>query len=164
MVSSTFTLISLGVFTSFVIGQSSVVSNPNTIYLTQTNSEGVITGQPSVITSQPALPSEITSLPPGASLPMLQDGTTTLVFDNATYTVAVLGTSTSLITPTPSTSSVQTIAATTTSSHTSKGLAAAATGNIVPGFFGRCWCNSSCFTLVQEAAKGDISADWAYKS
>lgn len=40
--------------------------NPFTIYTTQTNSLGVITGQPSVVTSQPDV---VTSQPPSATLP-----------------------------------------------------------------------------------------------
>ena len=40
--------------------------NPFTIYTTQTNSLGVITGQPSVVTSQPEV---VTSQPPSATLP-----------------------------------------------------------------------------------------------
>ena len=48
---------------------SSSYDNPFTIYTTMTNSLGVITGMPSVWTSQPSQPAVVTSQPSSATLP-----------------------------------------------------------------------------------------------
>jgi len=69
-----------------------------TNYLTQTNSLGVVTGQPPVATVIPGIPAAVTSQPLVASIPALANGTTTLTHANQTYTVFVSGSVTSLIT------------------------------------------------------------------
>ena len=57
--------------------------NPFTSYTTQTDSLGVITGQPSVVTSQPEV---VTSQPPSATLPILSG----YWYGNSTTTAASL--------------------------------------------------------------------------
>jgi hypothetical protein len=131
MVAFRFAFLSL-LASSVVHAQSSVDPYPNTIYLTETDSNGVITGGPSVYTLQPTQPAAVTSQPILATLPMLQDGTTTLTYNGATYTVAVSGTSTSLITPTPTTLMTTTAAAkTATSTKSAGGAAALQTGGVM---------------------------------
>jgi hypothetical protein len=125
-------------------------SNPNTQYTTETNSEGVITGGPAVVTSQPDQPGVVTSQPavitsqPGvASLPALGNGLTTLTFNNQTYTVSVNGTQTSFISSTSTSSTAKgsgASGANASGSNTSKNAAAtdkAMTGALIgaAGFF-----------------------------
>jgi hypothetical protein len=112
------------------------VSNPNTQFLTETDSNGVITGQPTVATSQPDQPAVVTSQPPIASLPALPDGLTTLTFNNHTYTVSVNGNQTSFVSTTSTSSKAASgtgagASGTGASSSTSKG--AAATGKAAAG-------------------------------
>jgi hypothetical protein len=68
---------------------SAIPENPATTLLTQTDSEGRVTGQP-------ALPTVITDQPAGETQPALVpagfgDGTTTRVFGNQTVVIAVSG-------------------------------------------------------------------------
>ncbi|KAF2762062.1 hypothetical protein EJ05DRAFT_472994 [Pseudovirgaria hyperparasitica] len=99
------------------LAQDSAVSsvpytNENTKYLTQTNSLGVVTGQPAVVTSQPDLvtsqpqnPAVVTTQPPAASIPAgLSDGLHTLNYGNSTFVVSVNteASISSVVTPTPS--------------------------------------------------------------
>jgi len=105
-------------------------SNPNTAYLTETNSLGVITGgptpqtavtsQPSVVTSQPSV---ITSQPLVATIPAgLPTGFYTAIQPNNSTIVASIGTdTTSIVTPTPSSSSKTGAAASTTGSESASG-------------------------------------------
>lgn len=82
------------------ITTSAPYSNANTVYLTQTDSNGVVTGQPSVITSQPAA---ATSQDAAAIVPAGFSGTTTIALGNATLvTVAVNSGVVSTIRSTPS--------------------------------------------------------------
>jgi hypothetical protein len=133
MVAFRFAFLTLLASSGIVYAQTIANENPNTIYLTETDSNGVITGGPSVFTSQPTQPAVITSMPPAASLPMLQDGTTTLTYNGATYTVIVSGSSTTVVTPTPTSTTAMTAAAKTSSTSKSKGGAAAAvqTGGVM---------------------------------
>lgn len=80
-------------------------SNPNTQYLTQTNSVGVVTGMPSVVTSQPAggvaittQPAVVTTQPILATIPAgLSTGLNTIPYGNTTVTVSMSGSITSII-------------------------------------------------------------------
>ncbi|TRX94677.1 hypothetical protein FHL15_004449 [Xylaria flabelliformis] len=88
-------------------------SNPVTTLLTQTNSDGIITGlpstgpavvtsQPSVVTSQPAV---VTSMPAVATIPAgLPTGTTTIVQGNSSFVISVGSSTTVVLTSTSSTS------------------------------------------------------------
>ncbi|KAI0555823.1 hypothetical protein F4679DRAFT_519993 [Xylaria curta] len=88
-------------------------SNPVTTLLTQTNSEGIITGlpnsgasvvtsQPSVVTSQPAV---VTSMPPVATIPAgLPVGTTTILQGNSSFVISVGSSTTVVLTSTSTTS------------------------------------------------------------
>jgi hypothetical protein len=112
-------------------------SNDATTLLTQTNSLGVITGQPSqpaVVTSQPA---GITTQPPVALIPAgFGDGTTTATFGNQTYTIAVSGNVTSLVTRTPTPTaqtSVDTSGTGAAASGSGSAASASSTGNAGAG-------------------------------
>lgn len=84
-------------------------SNPETSYTTETNSLGVITGQPTPVTTQPGLPAAVTSQPAAASIYAgLSQGLNTVIAGNRTLTVNVSGNSTSVVTPTPTTQSTLT--------------------------------------------------------
>ncbi|KAI8624334.1 hypothetical protein F5Y19DRAFT_480713 [Xylariaceae sp. FL1651] len=86
-------------------------SNPATSLLTQTNSDGIITGlpstgppaetsQPSVVTSQPNV---VTSIPPVATIPAgLPSGLTTITQGNSSFVVSV-GQSTTVVLTTSTT-------------------------------------------------------------
>lgn len=120
----------------------SLPSNPNTQYLTETDSNGVITGMPTVATSQPAQPAVVTSQPDvvtaqsaPASLPILGDGETTILFNNHTYTLSVNGTSTSFITSTSTSANPASGASGSGSSgnSTSTSKGAGATGKAAAG-------------------------------
>lgn len=93
---------------------TSTVSNDNpfTSYLTQTNSLGVITGQPAVVTTQPDVvttqPAVVTTQPLPATLPALASGFNTILVGNSlnqtsTIVVSVGNATTSIITPASST-------------------------------------------------------------
>ncbi|KAK5624400.1 hypothetical protein RRF57_000116 [Xylaria bambusicola] len=78
-------------------------SNPVTTLLTQTNSDGIITGlpsnaetsQPAVVTSQPAV---VTSIPDVATIPAgLPEGTTTIFQGNSSSFVISVGPSTTVV-------------------------------------------------------------------
>lgn len=107
-------------------------SNPATTLLTQTNSLGVITGQPTqpaVVTTQPA---GVFTQPSVALLPAgFTSGTTTLIYGNQTYTVGVSGNQTQIIsrTPTPTTQSNADTTATTTDESSESGAAASGSGS-----------------------------------
>jgi len=129
----------LSALAAFAVAQDSssvpVPSNPATQYTTQTNSMGVITGMPAVVTSQPIQPGVVTSQPLPASLPALGDGLQTVTQGNNTYTVVVSGSSTSFVIKTSTTSSASGTGAAGSSgngtSTSSKG--AAATGKAAAG-------------------------------
>nr|POE50154.1 hypothetical protein CFP56_71617 [Quercus suber] len=76
--------------------------NDETTFLTQTNSLGVVTGMPSVITSQPSLPAGVSTQPEVATIPAgLAAGVNTLVVATAnasanTFLVSV-GASTTIV-------------------------------------------------------------------
>ncbi|KAI3324017.1 hypothetical protein HD806DRAFT_81330 [Xylariaceae sp. AK1471] len=88
-------------------------SNPVTTLLTQTNSDGIITGlpssgpaaetsQPSVVTSQPAV---VTSIPAVATIPAgLPTGTTAIIQGNSSFVISV-GPSTTVVLTSTSTAS-----------------------------------------------------------
>jgi hypothetical protein len=112
------------------------VDNPNTQYLTETDSNGVITGMPTVATSQPGQPAVVTSQPDVASIYAgLSSGLNTVLVGNQTLTVSVSGTLTSVVkaTPTPTSSpgSGGASGGSATGSSSSKG--AAATGQVAAG-------------------------------
>jgi hypothetical protein len=109
------------VFAAAVFAQdssSSIDEHPQTTFLQQTNSLGVVTGQPSVVTSQPTNPAVVTSqdaaatsvgLP--ASIPAVGSGITTIVIGgpssapNATQTLVVsANNSTTIILSSPTSS------------------------------------------------------------
>lgn len=103
-------------------------SNPATTLLTQTDSNGVITGQPAqptIITSQPA---GVTTQPSVALVPAGFQGTTTLIYGNSSMTVAVNGNQTSLITRTP-TPTTQTSAETSGTGAAESGSSASGSGS-----------------------------------
>jgi len=91
------------IFAAAVLAQdsSSVDEFPQTSFLTQTNSLGVVTGMPSVETSQPAVAPVVTSQPAlatsvgeAATIPAVGEGITTLVRQgtmgvNSTQTIVV---------------------------------------------------------------------------
>ncbi|KAI0505268.1 hypothetical protein F5B22DRAFT_628439 [Xylaria bambusicola] len=86
-------------------------SNPVTTLLTQTNSDGIITGlpsnaetsQPAVVTSQPAV---VTSIPDVATIPAgLPEGTTTILQGNSSSFVISVGPSTTVVLTSTSTTS-----------------------------------------------------------
>ncbi|KAI1123855.1 hypothetical protein F5Y10DRAFT_43445 [Nemania abortiva] len=88
-------------------------SNPATTLLTQTNSDGVITGLPSggtaAETSQPAVetsqPAVVTSMPPVATIPAgLPTGTTTIAQGNSSFVISVGPSTTVVLTSTSTTS------------------------------------------------------------
>lgn len=110
-------------------------SNPETSYITETNSLGVITGMPTAVTTQPGQPSAVTTQPAAASIYAgLSSGLNTVVVGNRTLTVNVSGNQTSVVTPTPTTQSSNGAGTTTgsgsgtktgsSSSSTSSGAAA----------------------------------------
>jgi hypothetical protein len=74
-------------------------SNPLTSFLTQTDSNGVVTGQPTLVTSQPAEYTDQVS--PASIYAGLSQGLNTVVAGNRTMTVEVSGSVTSVVTPTP---------------------------------------------------------------
>ncbi|KAI0202009.1 hypothetical protein F4808DRAFT_423185 [Astrocystis sublimbata] len=88
-------------------------SNPATTLLTQTNSDGIITGlpseglpaetsQPAVVTSQPAV---VTSIPAVATIPAgLPIGTTTIAQGNSSFVISVGSSTTVVLTSTSTTS------------------------------------------------------------
>ncbi|KAI0436838.1 hypothetical protein F4803DRAFT_200320 [Xylaria telfairii] len=85
-------------------------SNPATTLLTQTNSDGIITGlpgaaetsQPAVVTSQPAV---VTSIPDVATIPAgLPAGTTTITQGNSSFVISVGPSTTVVLTSTTTTS------------------------------------------------------------
>ncbi|KAI0452809.1 hypothetical protein F5B21DRAFT_481736 [Xylaria acuta] len=88
-------------------------SNPATTLLTQTNSDGIITGlpssgppaetsQPSVVTSQPSV---VTSIPAVATIPAgLPTGLTTIVQGNSSFAISVGPSTTVVLTSTSTTS------------------------------------------------------------
>ncbi|KAI1157127.1 hypothetical protein F4825DRAFT_400782 [Nemania diffusa] len=88
-------------------------SNPVTSLLTQTNSDGIITGlpsslpsaatsQPSVVTSQPAV---VTSIPAVATIPAgLPVGTTAIIQGNSSFVISVGPSTTVVLTSTSTTS------------------------------------------------------------
>ncbi|KAJ5620008.1 Ubiquitin-conjugating enzyme E2 [Penicillium lagena] len=71
------TSILFATLSAFALAQAATTTtdngNPATQYLTETNSNGVVTGQPEVVTSQPAVvtsePAVVTSQQPAASIP-----------------------------------------------------------------------------------------------
>jgi len=105
--------------------------NPNTMYLTQTDANGVITGMPAVATSQPAQPAVVTSQPLPASIPALGLGLQTVTQGNNTYTVSV-GSSTTLLISSTSTKPSASASGngSGTGSSTSKAGAAVATAAV----------------------------------
>jgi hypothetical protein len=84
---------------------ASVDAAPQTTFLTQTNSLGVVTGiptQPAVVTSQPDQPAVITSQPlPASVYAGLTTGLNTVILGNRTATVLISSGLTSILTPTP---------------------------------------------------------------
>ncbi|KAI1118291.1 hypothetical protein F5Y14DRAFT_447168 [Nemania sp. NC0429] len=88
-------------------------SNPLTSLLTQTNSDGIITGLPSgglpAFTSQPAVvtsqPDVVTSQPAVATIPAgLPEGTTTITRGNSSFVISVGPSTTVVLTSTSTTS------------------------------------------------------------
>jgi hypothetical protein len=77
--------------------------NPNTHLLTETDSNGVVTGQATVDTAIPTQPAVVTNQPLPASIYAgLPEGLNTVTINgNQTLTVSVSGTSYSVVTSTP---------------------------------------------------------------
>ncbi|KAI0145172.1 hypothetical protein GGR57DRAFT_481014 [Xylariaceae sp. FL1272] len=110
-------------------------SNPATTLLTQTNSDGVITGlpsslptsQPSVVTSQPSV---VTSMPDVATIPAgLPTGVTTIAQGNSSSFVISVGESTTVVLTSSSTAS----AASTTGSSATDGSSPSSTSGSASG-------------------------------
>merc|ERR1711967_89566 len=77
---------------------SSSYSNDATQYLTQTDSRGVITGQPAAATSQPSLPAGVTTQPQVATVPAaLPTGIQTIAYGNESSFLVSVGSSTTSI-------------------------------------------------------------------
>merc|ERR1712072_1532398 len=77
---------------------SSSYSNDATQYLTQTDSRGVITGQPAAATSQPSLPAGVTTQPQVATVPAaLPTGINTIQYGNESSFLVSVGSSTTSI-------------------------------------------------------------------
>jgi hypothetical protein len=136
MVSTSYLLaLALSAFAAAQVSDSvPLPDNPLTKYLTMTDANGVITGMPAVVTSQPTQPAAVTSQPPIASLPALHDGTTTLTFNNHTYTVAVSGSVTSFVTSTSTTAKASGTGASASGSGAgASSTGAAATGRVAAG-------------------------------
>ncbi|KAI7298748.1 hypothetical protein KC315_g17908, partial [Hortaea werneckii] len=73
-------------------------SNDNTQYLTQTDSRGVITGQPAAATSQPSLPAGVSTQPQVATVPAaLPTGINTIQYGNESSFLVSVGSSTTSI-------------------------------------------------------------------
>ncbi|KAJ9609746.1 hypothetical protein H2200_006074 [Cladophialophora chaetospira] len=86
---------------------TSSYENPFTVYTSQTNSLGVITGMPAVVTSQPTQPAVVTSQPASPTLPTYSGYwyNTTASSPSATLGNTILATSgTSFVTTTTSSS------------------------------------------------------------
>jgi hypothetical protein len=101
-------------------------SNPATSFLTQTDSNGVITGQPSLVTSQPVPSTE--QLEPASIYAGLSQGLNTVVAGNMTMTVDVSGSVTRVVTPTPTVAPSTDGATGTSSSGESNTASASASG------------------------------------
>merc|ERR1712054_720753 len=77
---------------------SSSYSNDATQYLTQTDSRGVITGQPAAATSQPSLPAGVSTQPQVATVPAaLPTGINTIQYGNESSFLVSVGSSTTSI-------------------------------------------------------------------
>merc|ERR1712014_88446 len=84
-----------GVMTS---SSSYSYSNDATQYLTQTDSRGVITGQPAAATSQPSLPAGVSTQPQVATVPAaLPTGINTIQYGNESSFLVSVGSSTTSI-------------------------------------------------------------------
>ncbi|KAI0974217.1 hypothetical protein F4678DRAFT_403007 [Xylaria arbuscula] len=103
---------SVGSAVTAVTTYTYLYSNPVTTLLTQTNSDGIITGLPSsgpdAETSQPAVetsqPAVVTSIPDVATIPAgLPAGTTTITQGNSSFVISV-GKSTTVVLTSTSTS------------------------------------------------------------
>lgn len=107
-------------------------SNPNTQYLTQTNSLGVITGGPSVYTSQPSAPAVVTTQPSIGIIPAaLPSGINTIIVGNGTaaqtYLVSAASGTTTVLARTSSAASNS--AATTGSAASGSASGSSASGS-----------------------------------
>merc|ERR1711939_559039 len=77
---------------------SSSYSNDATQYLTQTDSRGVITGQPAAATSQPSLPAGASTQPQVATVPAaLPTGINTIAYGNESSFLVSVGSSTTSV-------------------------------------------------------------------
>jgi hypothetical protein len=103
-----------------------MASDSSTNYLTQTNSLGVVTGQPPAVTS----PTPTPTIP---SIPALGDGTTVITRSSATYTIVVSGTITKLLTSTNLGSSIAASTTFSTLQPKSTGSSPAATQESASG-------------------------------
>ena len=101
-------------------------SNPETSFITQTDSNGVVTGQPSVVTSEPVESTD--ELQPASIYAGLSQGLNTVVAGNMTMTVDVSGSVTSVVTPTPTMAATTSASAGTGSSGGSNTASATASG------------------------------------
>ena len=96
-------------------------SNPETSFLTQTNSLGVITGQPTLVTSEPI--ESTAELLPASIYAGLSQGLNTVIAGNMTMTVDVSGSMTSVVTPTPTVAQTTGGSTETSSSNTASATA-----------------------------------------
>jgi len=102
--------------TTSVSWPSSSYDNPFTIYTSMTNSLGVITGMPAVVTSQPTQPAVVTSQPVSPTLPSYSGyyynttSTTSGLSTLSTSTVPVSASNNGVFTTTPSRISSPTLA------------------------------------------------------
>jgi hypothetical protein len=101
-------------------------SNPATAFTTQTDSNGVITGQPTLVTSQPA--QDTAQVEPASIYAGLSQGLNTVIVGNRTMTVDVSGSVTSVVTPTPTVAPTTNAATDTSSSSGSNTASASASG------------------------------------
>jgi hypothetical protein len=140
----TSTLLSVA-FAAVAAAQSTLVTsvsydNPLTAYLTQTDSNGVITGmptQPAVVTSIPTQPAVVTSQPGVVtSQPLvasiyagLTTGTNTVLVGNQTQTVFFSGDITSVIKATPTPTAAKSSGGSSGSGTSASGSAASASSS-----------------------------------
>ncbi|KAI1308588.1 hypothetical protein F5Y03DRAFT_92416 [Xylaria venustula] len=143
-------------------------SNPVTTLLTQTNSDGIITGLPSsgpdAVTSQPAVetsqPAVVTSIPDVATIPAgLPAGTTTIQQGNSSFVISV-GKSTTVVLTSTSTSAD----ASTTGDSTATDSNASSTGSGDSNPSSTSGSSSSNPTETPGAAAGVVPASFGLVS
>jgi len=107
-------------------------SNPETSYTTETDSNGVITGEPTPVTTQPI---EDTTQPILASIYALSQGLNTVTVNNQTLTFDVSGSVTSAVLP-PTTTAQPTSTGTATTAGSNTGASSTKSSSGAGGVVG----------------------------